>query len=209
MTFPSEGARATVIITPGEWLWFARSLNHEGAPMEGNAWTMLQRFAFMYPRFKKFGDFVRAFSQPVNPKFYPDGSKHLEWMAAATTDERRADLTRRAERRLRFAREGWSDISPRVKITLAKILAGELPSPVPGAIDFAAVADPEAHARARGLTLVRATPGQNSFFTKAGASSLSDRSITFRAISRAMVGAIIALLGLAGFAFWKMRRVHA
>lgn len=196
MSFRHAAGTATIVLDESALLWFARSLNHEGSPLVWNAWTMLQRFVYMYPRFGSFEKFVRAFSQPVNPRWYPGGDL-FEKTLAQTPHELRGPLVVRGERRLRIAREGWADISPHVRETLTKILANELPSPNPASIDFAAVSDPEGHARVRGLRLLDSGHG-NAFFAPLGTDpSAVSRSIRFTEVNRFIVGGALAAIGAA------------
>lgn len=62
--------------------WTARMLYGEAGAdcafdREGSAvlWTMINRFAMLYPMYKTFTSFIRAYSQPINPAFYNGGSK--------------------------------------------------------------------------------------------------------------------------------------
>lgn len=47
-------------------------LDHEGLAV---MWTMINRFAFLWPRFKSFTTMIRGYSQPINPAWMNGGSK--------------------------------------------------------------------------------------------------------------------------------------
>jgi len=47
-------------------------LDGEGAAV---LWTMINRYAMLFPLYKSFTQFIRAYSQPINPKFLNGGSK--------------------------------------------------------------------------------------------------------------------------------------
>ena len=134
----------TVRLTNGDLLELARAIQFEGQPYLAVAYALLQRWAYLYPVYRSFGSFVKAYAQPINPRWFPDGDLHrreVERVRASTTlseterTEQLADLNRRAANRVNMARTPWSLINTRTHDTLAALLAGAR-SPVPGAVHY-------------------------------------------------------------------------
>lgn len=62
-------------LTPGDLLWAARMIEGEGGNQAGVLWTMAQRLALVHrsaPHLT-FSDLIRAYSQPINPRWQRDG----------------------------------------------------------------------------------------------------------------------------------------
>ena len=125
--------------TDQDALDLARAIAREGAPHRAVAWTLVQRFAHLYPRYGSLSDFVRAYSQPINPRWFPDGDLHrkrmrqLEGDAAAQADERA-----RAKRRVQYAATGWEDLPAEARRLALEAIESTVESPVPAAVHFRA-----------------------------------------------------------------------
>jgi hypothetical protein len=52
---------------------------YEGKPQSAICWTLIQRFAFIFPKYKSMNDFILSYVQPINPDWFPEGSKHLAY----------------------------------------------------------------------------------------------------------------------------------
>lgn len=149
--------------TDEDRLVLARAVAHEGRPQRGVAWTLVQRFALLHPKYyQTLADFVRAYSQPINPRWFPDGDLHQAAVARAGHNQARiADLERRADRRLQFAQEGWDELDPEAREAALEALEAPHESPYPGALHFIAAQTggrktrAQAYARAQAFAAAR------------------------------------------------------
>lgn len=123
--------------TDEDALVLAQAIAREGAPHDAVAWTLVQRFALLHPKYPTLAAFVRAYSQPINPRWFPDGDKHLARLeqldAAAQRDEKR-----RAANRLKYAEVEWSELPAYARQLALTAIEAEGDSPVPGAVHFRA-----------------------------------------------------------------------
>jgi hypothetical protein len=99
-------------------------------------WAVAQRQAyFRGTQSMSFGDYIRAFSQPLNPAWARGG----EYCTPPISPRNASGCQESAfVRRERFARMTWDDIRPSAKRFALKWAAGQLRNPTPGIIDFAA-----------------------------------------------------------------------
>lgn len=128
--------------TDDDALWLARAVAREGPPYKGVAWALAQRFAVLkslrpelYPTI---ADLVQAYSQPVNPRWFPDGDLHLRYRRSLQSDAERDAADKRAARRVQFAREPWDELPDFAREAAMEALSGEIESPVPRAVHFRA-----------------------------------------------------------------------
>lgn len=77
----AKGKELTYTISSVDKLSLYRSCAFEGKPQYAVCWTLLQRFAFIYPRYKTFNSFAQAYVQPINPSWFITGSKHLSYIS--------------------------------------------------------------------------------------------------------------------------------
>lgn len=122
-------------ITPEDALWLARSVECEGGDPVASAWTMIWRFAYFFRGRGRFMDMIRAFSQPVNPRWEDPNS------GSCVRNPNRCSPALIA-RRQRCRTFEWSQM--RHADLVQRILRAEVPNPVPRAIDFS---DPPDSAR--------------------------------------------------------------
>lgn len=86
--------------TYDDQLWLARAVEAEGEPRDLIAQTLVNRWVTLADRGSadSLADTVRAYSQPVNPRWFPDGDLFRAALNAAAPADR-ARLLARAERR--------------------------------------------------------------------------------------------------------------
>lgn len=79
----------------------ARAVEAEGEPREMVAQALINRWAHLRDSgaTMPLGEFVRAYSQPISPRWFPNGDRHLSMMRSAPDDATREELLRRAMRR--------------------------------------------------------------------------------------------------------------
>lgn len=76
----------TYTLTETDVIWLARSIRGECGPHPTReaaaavSWTLMNRFMLLpaFAKWTSFTDLIRAFSQPVNPEWFADGSKCRE-----------------------------------------------------------------------------------------------------------------------------------
>lgn len=130
-------------VAPGDRLTLIRSVWREGRPQNAVAFTLLQRFTYIYPSYRSLADFIKAYSQPINPRWFPTGDKHLSTIAALKAKNQTsevkakiAQLEARARRRPIYAATPENEIPKAIIDLVDSILAGNVKSPVPTAIHF-------------------------------------------------------------------------
>lgn len=132
----AEGARPYAV-TAGDRLWLSRAVQAEGPPETHVAQALVNGFMLSRSRgyTKSLGEYVRAYAQPVNPRWFKGGDKYLESMDDADTDEERTLRERKA-----YVREHVHSVrmafSPVVRVAVERALA--MPPEMPRATDYAA-----------------------------------------------------------------------
>lgn len=112
-------------LSPTDLHWLAVSLWGECSAKDDQAcgavaWTMMARWMRWGRRhWDTFTGLMRAFSQPINPK----------WLGKGTAEE--------IERRKMYQGWTWGEIPPRAREYAIAFAEGRLGNPVPGAVDFA------------------------------------------------------------------------
>lgn len=99
-----EQASTPYEVRQSDVLWLLRAVQAEGADQREVAAVLLNGFAWARAMNGYRGtltDWIRAYAQPVNAAWYPNGEKHQKALAAATTDAARKALTAKAEKRER------------------------------------------------------------------------------------------------------------
>lgn len=130
-------------VTPEDRLTLIRSVWREGRPQTAVAFTLLQRFTYIYPTYRYLADFIKAYSQSINPRWFPTGDKHLSAIAALKTETQTqevkakiAELESRARLRPVYASTPEGEIPKTIIGLVDSILAGNIKSSVPTAIHF-------------------------------------------------------------------------
>jgi hypothetical protein len=130
-------------ITPEDRLILIRSVWREGRPQTAVAFTLLQRFTYIYPTYRTLADFIKTYSQPINPRWFPAGDKHLSTIAALKTEKQTqevkakiAELEARARLRPVYASTPEREIPKAIIGLVDNVLAGNIKSPVPTAVHF-------------------------------------------------------------------------
>lgn len=129
-------------LTDLDQLDFARSVWREGKPQLAVAFTLLQRFAFLYSTtrpYKTLSAFLRAYVQPINPRWFSAGDLHLAYVAQlqrANKTAEIADENARAKKREQYAVTPITQIPIEHRRLVAQVLGGQLRSPVPMAMHF-------------------------------------------------------------------------
>lgn len=144
MRFSRHGTIAEYEPTEQDALWLARAVEREGPPHKGVAWTLVQRFAWLHPTgtYPTVASLVQAYAQPVNPRWFPDGDKHQQYLTTLSSQAQVAEANLRAERRREYASTPWEHLSPEAKAAANEALQVLQESPVPGAVHFRAAVVP-------------------------------------------------------------------
>lgn len=150
-------------VTAEDKLWLLRAVSAEGAPREQVARALVN--LFMYRREKQhkketLARLVRAYAQPVNPRWYPDGDLHLAAVSSALPQSR-APLELAAHRRATV-------ISKRTEFTPETIDAVDAALSTGWNTDITDYAAPTINATHKGY-VARSAPkaGENRFWSRA------------------------------------------
>ncbi len=122
-------------ITERDKLWAARMLVGEGGGTQDPPavlWTMTQLLALRHGR--SFTDLIRAYSQPINPRWLDDGQFCRPGGRNAGTE---ACSSTRIARRRRIQALSWEQIPAELRQVVERWAAGTLPNPVERAVEFA------------------------------------------------------------------------
>lgn len=93
------GGTTDYVPTEADKLWLCRAVEAEGEPRERVAETLIN--GFMWAR-SEVGyrppllTWIRAYSQPLNPRWFVRGDEHMKRMQRAPSEEARAALVRQA-----------------------------------------------------------------------------------------------------------------
>lgn len=152
--------------TEDDALWLRRAVEREGEPRELVAQALVNRWALLKDRgstsYPTLASFVRAYAQPVNPRWFPGGDHHLALLAehAARGPAHRAEMIARAERR-RDVHSVRKIFQPETEAAVSRALKGPITLPA-GITEYAA---DTASARRRHGAPMLAEPGQNAFWS--------------------------------------------
>lgn len=152
-------------VTEGDRLWLLRAVAAEGPDESQVAQTLVNCFAYLYSRkpapHRSLTWLIRAYAQPVNPRWYVSGDLHRKW----------ADPTRTGWRDSRVkALRREHKISARTEFpeTVRLAVDGALrfgPYAIPANCTDYAAARIDASRKYRALT--PAVPGRNRLWTRA------------------------------------------
>jgi len=167
-------------VSPADVLTLARAVEYEGNPRDAVAWTLLQRAAYVRSHGKavSIGRLIEQYAQPINPAWFPTGQKHLDEMArlgrigdaaGARAEQGKAEL------RVSRARAPWDALSDETRGVVWRVVTGQTPSPVVGAVHYWASRGPDFlsnQAKRPELVLLDTGegfgPGHNVFFAEPG-----------------------------------------
>jgi hypothetical protein len=159
-------AMAPYTVTSDDALWLARAVEAEGPVQAQVAATLISGFAFARSRgfTKPLATFVRAYAQPVNPRWYHDGDLYLASIAAMS-DSQKAAALKDAQRResvhsMRIA------FTPGTQSAVMAALNGRVILPR-GTTDYAAANIDATHKQYVALTPV--AKGVNRLWSRPGA----------------------------------------
>jgi hypothetical protein len=120
-------------LTADDLDWASRLLGNEGGSMSADLWTMAQRFVLLHRSFPTFAAMLRAFSQPINPRWLASGDFCAPGGRYAGTPNCSPDkLARRA-----YA-QAPSTSYPAKMLIVRAWANGMIANPVPRATDFRA-----------------------------------------------------------------------
>lgn len=124
-------------LTQNDVLWMARMLRGEAYGFGPThyatvLYTVAQRLWYLpaFHNVDSFTTFMRAFSQPINPRFTDVDSNHCDRYRAQCTESYLA-------RRNRIQNMRWEEIPDELRAIAIQFAQGRLPNPAPLSIDFA------------------------------------------------------------------------
>ena len=180
--------------THNDRVWLSRAVEGEGAPERLVAQALVNRFMWLRERDPKLyptlADFVRAYAQPINPRWMQGGDKfEARWRKADAAGKVRL----RQQNARRQAHSTMTDFSDKTEDAVHRALtAGPVDLPSPDTTDYSAANMPEpGH-------LVRKTehvPGRNTFYAAKGARGWKGYGARV-APALGGAGALVVVLGL-------------
>ncbi|MGE0789753.1 MAG: hypothetical protein AB7S26_29035 [Sandaracinaceae bacterium] len=203
-------------LTKTDVLWAARMVEGETLrrPDRGDdalavLWTMTSLFApdgqrakYGGRRFVTFTDQIRAYSQPINPRWLAEGEFCRPGGRSFGTD---ACADARLTARARLQRTAWKELDPLLRRVVIAWALGRTRNPVPGAIEFAA-ANVAASFIARNAGSVEVARIHNTFVATAGSRrTASPVVLATRSRSALPMVALVTIAGL-GIVVQKSRR---
>lgn len=195
-------------LTSEDKLWAARMVEFEGGESpDGVLWSMTQRMALpnIRRRYGTFTDLIRAYSQPINPKWMRDG----EFCRPGGQYHNQDNCSERwLSRRDRSNIIPWTEIDPAARAVTERWYRGALANPVPRAVEFAAPSVSEGFlSRNPGSSVV--LRAGNWFIKTAQTSDWPDGWVRMEpATSRTLLAALVGVgigVGTAVAAFWPRR----
>lgn len=186
------GNQFTYPISDIDRLDLTRAVAREGNPADAVTWSLLQRFAWLFPAYKTLSDFVRSYAQPINPRWFPEGDKHLSYVASLKKQRKVSEIREaeeRARNRIEYAKANYSNIPSEYTELVLDVLGNKVKNPVPGGVHYIASQAPrnlseptarllqEEYAENRSdlkepIFLSSSTTGNNWFFNVEGSDSL-------------------------------------
>lgn len=141
LTWTWQGKAYSLPLTSEDILTLARAVEHEGYPHEGVAWTLIQRAAWLNTRGTKvsLAALVKGYAQPINPKWFPEGQKHKDWVAYLEKQGRHGEAmaeVARAKSRPGKAALTWSSLSQKTRDIVSALARGNTASPLLGAVHY-------------------------------------------------------------------------
>jgi hypothetical protein len=152
--------------TADDVLWLARAVEAEGPPRVRVAQTLVNGFLWARAELdsgRTLAEWVRAYSQPVNPAWMPGGTLYQAELARAATPVQKEQVRAKGHRRQRehATRVSFSrDTQRAVEAALTR------PPDLPGAVDFAA---PWVEHDPPWVPFTPAKQGENRFWSRPGA----------------------------------------
>ncbi len=138
LRFTKSNREFRYALTSQDYLDLCRAVEHEGPPKLGVAWTLIQRFAMLYPLYRDLSTFVKAYAQPINPQWFPDGKRHLDELQKLASDTAAVQRENSdAAKRIKYANQSLDSISSDTKRVVSSIFAGAS-SPIPLSSHYAA-----------------------------------------------------------------------
>jgi hypothetical protein len=159
-------AMAPYSVTSDDALWLARAVEAEGPVQAQVAATLINGFTFARARGyqKTLATFVRAYAQPVNPRWYAAGDLFLASLVGKS-DSEKAEAVKDAERRERVHSQRLA-FTPGTQAAVIAALNGRVNLPR-GATDYAAAYIDASHKKYVALT--PSTKGVNRLWSRPGA----------------------------------------
>ena len=120
-------------LTASDLDWLSREIANEGGNDAATLWTMAQRLYMLRAHFSSMTSMIRAFSQPINPRWLAGGDLCAAHPTQCTVDEQQK----------RAHAQDPNTVYPRSLAFVQSWAAGQIPNPVPRAVDFRRAMPPQ------------------------------------------------------------------
>ena len=134
LVFVRNGEQIQYNLNKSDILNLYRAVSNEGKPSDAVTWTLINRFAWLYPTYNNLSDLITAYSQTINPRWFPDGDLYQNYIKGLSLqDKKRAQEI--ALGRVKNSQAKINTIHPYYIDAVDKVLSGSK-NPVPGAVHF-------------------------------------------------------------------------
>lgn len=188
-------------VTDQDALWLARAVEAEGPVQSQVAATLINGFCFVRSRgySRDLSTWLRAYAQPINPRWYPTGDLYLKSSGATSSSaSERAEALAAAKRR-ETVHSARVSFSPGTQAAVVSALNGRVLYPR-NATDYAA---PTHDASGKGYTpLEPPKAGQNRLWARPGAETWAGYVVDATdawpwLVGLVLLGGFVALRGMA------------
>lgn len=122
------------VFTHDDILNLLRAVYKEGKQEIGVTWTLITRFALLYPEsYNDFSTFVKSYAQPINPAWFPTGYKYLNSLKYTSNKQLAFE---KARERIKNSKLTLNEIPDYEKTVVFGILDGSIPNPVPTSVHY-------------------------------------------------------------------------
>jgi hypothetical protein len=234
LDFTRKGKDYHYDLTSNDILNLLRATYKEGKQKEAVAYTLLNRFAWIYPskEYDSLSSFITAYAQPLNPKWFPTGSAHLASVKQIKSKYSGAELQKRLDYAKKLANQRVLNSTmsiDKIPETTTKvvygILNGEIKNPVKGSMHFRASTAAQSDSQNTALIKQRefasnrsdigkaivysdATAGNNWFFTSPDSDNFVLHINRNNKVMEAGIGfpGYFIIIGLVGYLLMKFTR---
>jgi hypothetical protein len=124
------------LLTETDILNLMRAVYKEGPDETAVAFTLLTRFAWIYPNYLSFSEFVKNYAQPINPKWFPNGSKFKSYIKTIKDNNTKKLLIQNAKLRVKYSKYSKVEIDVGIVELIYDILNNNKINPVTGSVHF-------------------------------------------------------------------------
>lgn len=137
--FKLKFGNTSYVLNPDDIITLLRAVYREGPNYEAVVWSLLKRFAFYYGKgkYNTLAGLIKAYAQPINPDWFPDGKEHLKWLKTLSGNEKDREISN-ANKRVEYSKTSEDQIPTKIKNIVYGVLNGSISDLVPGSVHYIA-----------------------------------------------------------------------